>query len=97
MGLGVFLEPNGELKKSILKMKEKVNLELPDQPYCSHPPHCTLIHTNIMSNYDVQEEIKKAVKDFPSFSVTIEEQQVFWDDEATYGGHTLMNRISQSN
>ena len=97
MGFGVFIEPSGELKTSILSWKEKVNQELPDQPYCSHPPHSTLIHTSILKNSVAQKEIKKAVKFFSAFSITMEEKQVFWDDEATGGGHTLNWKIRQTN
>jgi hypothetical protein len=97
MGFAVFIEPSGALKTSILRWKERVNQELPNQPYCSHPPHSTLIHTNILQDSFAQLEIKKTVKFFPAFSITMKEKQVFWNDEATGGGHTLIWKIGQTN
>jgi 2'-5' RNA ligase len=97
MGFGVFIEPSGELKASILRWKERVNQELPDQPYCSHLPHCTLIHTSILQNSIAQQEIRKEAKFVPTFSITLKEKQIFWNDESTGGGHTLVWKICQTN
>ena len=37
MGLGVFIVPTGELKSKINSWKKKIEKELHEQPYTSHP------------------------------------------------------------
>jgi len=96
MSFGIFIEPIGELKNHILRWKEKVNNELVDQNYCSHPPHSTLIYTNISNYSEAIKEIKKEVNLFSSFSIKVKSNGVFWDDESTSGGHTLIWQICQT-
>tara|TARA_B100000900_G_scaffold381487_1_gene367986 strand:- start:327 stop:491 length:165 start_codon:yes stop_codon:yes gene_type:complete len=47
MGLGVFILPNKELKSKITFWKKRIEEELHEQPYTNHPPHLTIIHSNI--------------------------------------------------
>lgn len=95
MGLGVFIEPRDELKTNILSWKDRVMQELSYQPYCSHPPHSTLIHTNVTQEAKAQEETRKALNSFPAFGIETDGSYVFLDDRATGGGHTLIWKIRQ--
>jgi 2'-5' RNA ligase len=63
------------------------------QPYCSHPPHCTLIHANVTQEAQAVEGIHEALGSFSAFRIEVAETGVFWEDGATGGGHTLFWRI----
>ena len=93
--VAIFIEPQGELKTSLLTWKKKVEEELPGQPYCSHPPHCTLIHANVKGEDLVGERICQAQPRLFPFQVQVSGTDVFWNDTAT-GGHTLYLKISPS-
>ena len=58
MGFAVFLEPQEELSAAIQAWKKKIDLDLPDQPFCSHPPHCTLIHVEVSNEQVAALKIK---------------------------------------
>jgi len=62
MGFAVFLEPQEELSSAIKAWKKMIELNLPDQPYCLHPPHCTLIHVDVSNEQIAAIKIKKAAK-----------------------------------
>jgi len=89
MGLAIFIEPHGGLKENILIWKAMVEAKFPDQPYCSHPPHSTLIHVNIQQEKMALEAISKMLKGFTAFKSKIVGNDVFWNDKAAGGGHTL--------
>ena len=63
MGLGVFIVPKGELKSKITFWKKKIEKELREQPYTNHPPHLTIIHSNINEYKAAIHEIKNVLKD----------------------------------
>ena len=65
--LAIFIEPKGELALNILNWKRKINKKLPGQPYCSHPPHSTLIHANINEETIAVERIGDALVSFSGF------------------------------
>ena len=88
MGFVVFVEPTGDLKEDILMWKDKVSQHLSTQPYCSHPPHCTLIHSEIEQEAKAVEDIGNALTNVACFSASINETAIFFNDFAT-GGHTL--------
>jgi 2'-5' RNA ligase len=96
MGFAVFIEPEGELKSNILRWKEMVKDKYPYQSYCLHPPHSTLIHVNVKQEEMVIVAVGEILKDITSFKNRIRETDVFWNDSATGGGHTLFWKI-QSN
>ena len=96
MRIGIFIEPMGGLKTNILHWKNKINGELPMQPYCSHPPHSTLIHTEVNDATKALGETAKLLSAFPAFGLRSEETDVFWKDRATGGGHTLVWKLLQS-
>lgn len=91
--LAIFIEPEGELALNLRKWKKIINNKLPCQPYCSHPPHSTLIHANINEESNAIETICDAVISFSSFQTKATKPDVFWEDAATGGGHTLIWRI----
>ena len=95
MGFVVFVEPTGDLKEDILMWKDKVSQHLSTQPYCSHPPHSTLIHSEIEQEAKAVEAIGNALTNVACFSASINETAIFFNDSAT-GGHTLYLRIEPS-
>ena len=95
MGLGVFIVPNGELKSKITSWKKKIEKELHEQPYTSHPPHLTIIHSNINEYNSVINEIKECLKGLKPFKLTVHENNIFWDDLFT-GGNTLSYNIKKN-
>lgn len=93
MGFAVFLEPHKELSSVIQTWKKRIDFVLPFQPYCSHPPHCTLIHVDVSNEKIAALKIKKALEDVFSFTIEIDQVGIFWQDMETGGGHTLYLRI----
>ena len=93
MGFAVFIEPHGELRTNILRWKEMVEAKYPNQNYCLHPPHSTLIHVNVKREEMAIVAVGKILKDITSFKNKIAETDVFWNDIATGGGHTLFWKI----
>ena len=93
MGFAVFLEPQEELSSAIQAWKKMIELNLPDQPYCSHPPHCTLIHVEVSNEQEACLEIKKILEETESLKVEVDQVGIFWEDLATGGGHTLHLKI----
>ena len=93
MDFAVFIEPEGELRTNILRWKEMVGAQYPNQSYCIHPPHSTLIRVNIEREEMAVRAVGEILKDFNSFKIRIAETDVFWNDIATGGGHTLFWKI----
>ena len=73
MGLGVFIVPNGELKSKITFWKNKIEKELHEQPYTNHPPHLTIIHSNINEHKTAINEIKECLKGLKPFKLKVHE------------------------
>ena len=95
MGLGVFIVPNGKLKSKITSWKKKIKEDLHEQPYTSHPPHLTIIHSNINEYNSAVNEIKEYLKGLKSFKLTVHKNNIFWDDLLT-GGNTLSYNIKKN-
>ena len=93
MGFAVFLEPKGELRESILKWKTKVSKIMPNQPYCSHPPHCTLFHSEVRCEEKALAQLKSILPQTLPFELKVQGAEIFWEDVAT-GGHTLYLSIT---
>jgi 2'-5' RNA ligase len=96
MGFAVFIEPEGELRSNILRWKEMVEDKYPNQSYCLHPPHSTLIHVNVKQEEMGIAAVGKILKDITAFKNRIRETDVFWNDSATGGGHTLFWKIKSN-
>ena len=73
-------------------MEEKISKFMPNQAYCSHPPHCTLIHTKIRNEEKALNELDNILCQKVSFELKVIETGIFWNDIAT-GGHTLYLKI----
>ena len=73
-----------------------VEAKYPNQSYCLHPPHSTLIHVNVKQDEMAIGAVGEILKDITAFKNRIAETDVFWNDNATGGGHTLYWKI-QSN
>ena len=93
MGFAVFIEPKGELRTNILKWKEMVKIKYPNQSYCLHPPHSTLIHVNVKQEEMAIQVVGNILKDITAFKNRIIETDVFWNDGVAGGGHTLYWKI----
>ena len=85
--LAVFIEPSELFKENIIYWKKLVQSLLPNQPYTQHPPHCTLICTEVIDEDQAQSRVSASLKDLRPFSVKIEGPYAFWHDSATCGGH----------
>ena len=96
MSFAVFIEPEGLLKKNILRWKKKVQDKYPNQNYCLHPPHTTLIHVNVKDDEMAIVAVGEILKYTTSFKNRIEETDIFWNDRATDGGHTLFWKIQHN-
>ena len=68
MGFAVFIEPEGELRTNILRWKEMVEMKYPNQTYCLHPPHSTLIHVNVKQEEIAIGAVGEILKDFTAFN-----------------------------
>ena len=95
MGLGVFIIPNGELKSKITFWKKKIEKEFHEQPYTNHPPHLTIIHSNIKEYEAARNEIKECLEGLRSFKLKVYKNNIFWDDLLT-GGNTLSYNIKKN-
>ena len=60
-------------------MEKKIEKELNKQPYTNHPPHLTIIHSNINEYKAAINEIKECLKGLKSFKMTVHKNNIFWD------------------
>ena len=74
-----------------------VEAKYPNQSYCLHPPPSTLIHVNVKQDEMAIGVVGKILKDITAFKNRIAETDVFWNDSATGGGHTLFWKIIDCN
>ena len=95
MGLGVFIEPKGKLRSKILNWKKKIAEEFKEQPYTNHPPHLTIIHSDVKRKKAVISKIKEGLFNTQPLNLTIKKNNVFWNDSLT-GGHTLYLNIEKN-
>ena len=77
MGFAVFIEPKGGLRTNILRWKEMVEAKYPNQSYCLHPPHSTLIHVNVKQDEMAIGAVGEILKDISVFKNRIAETDVF--------------------
>ena len=95
MGFGVFIVPEGKLKSRIVHWKNKIEKELNEQPYTNHPPHLTIIHSDIKEKKTAIHEIKECLDGLRPFDLTVQKNNIFWDDLFT-DGHTLSYNIKKN-
>mgnify|MGYP001200109047 FL=1 len=77
MGLGVFIVPEGKFRSKILYWKEKVEKQMDEQPYTNHPPHLTIIHSDIKNYKTAINEIKDCLSELKSFKLTVHKNNIF--------------------
>lgn len=97
MSYALFILPKNEILQNIIYWKKIINDSLPNQLFCSHPPHCTIIHTNLNNINIVIEKIKLFASNISSFQIDIVRPDVFWDDTLCNGYHTLHWKIDKNN
>ena len=92
--IAVFIIPKKKIKKKILNLKSIVKKNLGNQPYLTHPPHCTLftmdVSKNILKNKNILKkiQIKKNLKNI----LIINKTGLFSNDPIT-GGQTIYFKI----
>ena len=67
-------------------MEKKVQAKYPNQSYCLHPPHSTMIHINVKCDEMAIVAVGEIIKNITAFKIRIEETDIFWHDGATDGG-----------
>tara|TARA_Y100000590_G_C15475570_1_gene921951 strand:- start:159 stop:752 length:594 start_codon:yes stop_codon:yes gene_type:complete len=95
MSLAIFLLPNKSLEKEIVQWKNLVKKAYPSSPYCDHPPHSTIINVDIKNKVNAINDLKNSIRGFKQFEITIDRNNVFWNDTMT-GGHTLYFGIKKN-
>lgn len=95
MSLAVFILPKGDLKSELIRWKERVRNEYPDQPYTAHPPHMTLINIEVINEKDGLDVISAFSSCVGSVHISVNRTDVFWDDITT-SGHTLFFGIEKN-
>lgn len=96
MNFGIFVTPRGKLYNNIISWKNKIQAILPDQHYCSHPPHCTILHSETMNESEIIESLKKLISNLRKFKLYTHKTSVFWNDFATNRSHTLVWTFQES-
>jgi len=89
---GIFLEPKEKLARFINDCKKRVDQALPNQAYCNHPPHSTILCTWLREIEQVKFVLEKLLSEESSIPYNVEESMCFYDDALT-GGHTVAMKI----
>ena len=92
---GVFIEPTGALRDSVLMNKRTLQRAFPNAAYVGHPPHCTVIFGECVSPEHWVDGLRTTLKTNRGFEVETNAWQDFPADPLT-GGHTLAYRILKS-
>ena len=95
MSLAIFILPKGDLRSELVRWKERVKDELPNQPYATHPPHMTLINLEVRNEEEGIATVLAFSSSIDPFQISVKRTDVFWDDVAT-GGHTLFFGIEKN-
>ena len=95
MSLAIFILPKSDLKAELVRWKRRVNNELPDQPYTTHPPHMTMLNLEVSNEHDGVAAVSNLSDSINPFQIIVNGTNVFWDDAST-GGHTLFFGIEKN-
>lgn len=57
--IAAFILPSKRIKERILNLKKNVKKKFGDQPYLSHPPHCTLFTLTVAKEILKKNELQK--------------------------------------
>ena len=96
MMIGIFIEPNNQLKKYIVKWKKRINKKFTRTKLTSHPPHSTIYYANLTKDRDILKVLEKTLKTINSFRISVNKTLIFYDDKLT-GGDTLCLSINKNN
>ena len=83
--IGIFIEPNKELKAHINKWKKKINKKFIRTKLTSHPAHSTIYYANLKKDKDVLKTLETILKTVNSFEISVNKNLIFYDDELTGG------------
>ena len=95
MMIGIFIEPNKELKIFINKWKKKIDKKFINTKLISHPPHSTIYYANLINDKDIIHVLKNTIKTIKSFKIYINKTLIFYDDKLT-GGDTMCLAINKN-
>ena len=95
MSFAIFILPEGGLITELVRWKERVKNELPDQPYTAHPPHLTLINMEVRNEEDGIDAVIPFSGSLDPFQISVNRTDVFWSDNVT-GGHTIFFGIEKN-
>ena len=93
--IGIFLEPNKQLKKIIIKWKKNLKKKNIKGKFINHPPHSTIFFANIRNKKKLFLVLEKTIADFKQFKITINKTSVFKNDLFT-GGDTIYLNIKKN-
>ena len=96
MGLGIFIEPDGELQEFILSCKERMKKLDPHAIYLTHPPHLTLVHTNAPYTDTLQSKLEGQIRKDGPFVIQVKQFHVFENDPLAENMNTLTLRVEQN-
>tara|TARA_B100000787_G_C16116285_1_gene260481 strand:- start:188 stop:784 length:597 start_codon:yes stop_codon:yes gene_type:complete len=94
--IGIFIEPNKELKTYINKWKKKINKNFIRSKLTSHPPHSTIYYADLVKDKDILKVLETTLKTINSFKISINKTLIFYDDKLT-GGDTMCLSINKDN
>jgi hypothetical protein len=92
---GIFFEPKENLARFINDCKKRVDQALPNQAYCNHPPHSTILCTWMREIEHVKLALEELLSEEVPIPFNIKENMCFYDDALT-GGHTVAIKIDDT-
>ena len=90
---GIFFEPEEKLARFVKDCKKRVDQVLPNQAYCNHPPHSTILCTWLKEIEKAKLVLGELLSGELSIPYSIKESMCFYDDALT-GGHTVAMKIN---
>ena len=96
MMIGIFIEPNKELKTYIVKWKRRVSKKFTRTKLTSHPPHSTIYYADLTNDRNILKVLEKTLKTINSFRISVNKTLIFYDDKLI-GGDTMCLSINKSN
>ena len=94
--IGIFIEPNKDLKKYIDKWKKKIDKKFIRTKLTSHPAHSTIYYANLKKDKDVLKTLETILKTVNSFEISVNKTLIFYDDALT-GGDTMCLLVNKNN
>ena len=96
MMIGIFIEPNKELKTYINKWKKKIDKNFIRTKLIKHPPHSTIYYADLIKDKIILEVLETTLKKINSFKIFVNKNLIFYDDKLT-GGDTMYLSIKKNN